>query len=262
MWIAHRVTLGASALLGALLFTGSMAPNTTTATPPLTVVGFGLAPLPAGSSSPPQLNLTLQVSDAAATAALASLEQDVATVRTALAKAGVPDTAITAQPPQLNYVPTTSSTTCQRLEKLKGVPIACPSPGFQASESVQVQFSSLTQLATTITATQISQSPGVQNVWIDSGNQIPGKPSDAALTAAYRQALADAQHTATLLAQAQGIRLGAVTAIRQGAGGSASCGGPGCGPLPPPGVTPPAIGPNQELVAVTVTYATEPASTP
>lgn len=261
MWISHRVTLGASALLGSLLFTGSMAPGTATATPPLTVVGFGLAALPASSSAPPRLNLNFQVSGAEATAALATLQQDVATVQAALAKAGVPGNAVITQAPQLNYVPTTSTTNCQRVEKLKGVPISCPSPGFQASESVQVTFSSLTQLAATLTATQIPQSPGVQNVWIDSGNGTPGKPSDAALTAAYRQALADAQHTATLLAKAQGIQLGAVTAIRQGTWGSAGCGGPGCGPLSLQGFTPPTPGPNQELVAVTVTYATQSSST-
>jgi len=264
MLIGHRVILGASALLGSLLLagTGSAALRTTTTTPPLTVVGFGLAALPTSPSTPapsPLLNLNFQVSGTNATTALANLQKDVATVQDVLAQAGVSANAVHSQAPQLNYVPSTSTSKCQQVEKLKDVPISCPSPGFQASESVEITFPSLTQLASTLTAHSIPQSPGVQNVWIDSGNGGPGKPSDAALTLAYRQALADAQHTATLLARAQGLQLGAVTAVRQGTWGTSGCGGPGCGPLPLQGITSPTVGPNQELVAVTVTYASQPA---
>lgn len=252
----HRLALAASATLGSLIFTGSTAAVANPpASPPLTVVGFGLATLSTGSASAPQLNLNFRVTDTNASNALATLQKDVSAVQAVLVQAGVPKASIVPQAVQLNYVPTTSTANCQQAEKLKGVPLSCPTPGFQAIENLDVTFPSLTQLADLLSTTQVGQSSGVQNVWINSG-EGPSRPDDAALSAAWHQALADAQHTAQLLAAAQGLQLGPVLSVSQGtlAGG---CGGPGCGPLWS-GVAPPPVGPNQALVAVTVTYGTKP----
>lgn len=257
----HRLALAASAALGSVIFAGSTAPAASpSASPPLTVEGYGLATLPTGRFGPPQLNVNFRVTGANPNEALATLQKDVSAVQASLTQAGVPTSAVAPQPPMLNYVPSTSLQNCQEAQKLKGVPISCPTPGFQASENLQVTFSSLTQLADFLTATPVAQSSGVQNIWIDSGGVGQIRPNDDALSAAYRQALADAQHTAQLLASAQGLRLGPPIAVRQGTAGG-GCAGPGCGPFLS-GMAPPTAGPNQALVAVTVTYSTTSPGSP
>jgi uncharacterized protein YggE len=257
----HRLALAASAALGSIIFAGSTAPAANpAASPPLTVEGFGLATLPTGGFGPPQLNLNFRVSGANANDALTTLQKDVSAVQASLTQAGIPAAAVAPQPPILNFIASTSLQNCQEAQKLKGVPISCPTPGFQASENLQVTFSTLTQLANFLTTTPVAQSSGVQNIWINSEGQGQTRPDDGALSAAYRQALADAQHTAQLLAAAQGLQLGPPIAVRQGTVGG-GCPGPGCGPFLS-GMAPPTAGPNQALVAVTVTYSTRPSGTP
>lgn len=227
--------------------------------PTLTVIGFGLANVAPAKSAAPQMEMELQASGATASGAVSSLAHDVAAVEQLLEKAGVQaaDISVQAQP-GLNYVDTASQANCQKIHQLKGIPGSCPPSGFQANEGLQVDFPSLTNLADALTASGVDQAAGVQNFYINQGNQAPSQPSSVALQAAYAQALQNASDTASLLAHADHLTLGPAVSLTQGAQTSTPCGGMGCGPAPLEGISPPQPGPNQQLVAVTVSYSTTP----
>ena len=231
-----------------------------TANPTLTVVGFGLANLtPSKATAPPELELNFLVAGATASQAVAELAADVALAEKALEKAGVPKAAFAPQgPPGLNFIAPVNQQSCEKLAKLKGVPPNCPSPGYQANEQIQVTFPNLTALATAITKADLAKAKGLANTWINSGGPLPATPTPSALAQAYRQAFQDADRTAQIIAAAQHRALGPILSVTEGAILNFPCGGMGCGPIPVQGINPPTPGPNQELVAVTVTYATSP----
>lgn len=226
--------------------------------PTLTVIGFGLVNLrSSGAASSPQLVLNLQTVAPTATAALAALTRDIAGIEKALKAVGVSSAEISIQgPPGLNYVSSVSQASCEKAYKLKGIPGKCTAPGFQTNESVQVTIGTLTRLAAVLTKSGVAKAPGVQNFYINQSGQNPGAATPAALTSGYAQAFRDARTTATLLARADQLSLGSLVSVTEGALLSTPCGGMGCSPTPVEGVNPPQPGPNQELVAVTVTYRT------
>ncbi len=255
-WLLLPVAMVATLTLGA----PSGYAQTSASGPILTVVGFGLANV-APSTAPPtaQLNLNLQASSSTASGAVASLQQDVAAVEKLLAKAGVKSAEVSAQgEPQINYVDSSSHANCQKIHQLKGIAGPCPSSGFQADESLEVNFPSLTDLADALTASGVTTAAGVQNFYMAQTSAGPLPPSPVALQAAYVQAIGQARSTAALLAVADGVALGATLSVTEGAQLSTPCGGMGCGPMPLQGINPPQVGPNQQLVVVTVTYGTTP----
>lgn len=226
--------------------------------PTLTVVGFSLAnlTLPAAPSVP-QLELSLQAAASSPVVALRTLDTDVSALRKALVAAGVSASAISPQgPATLDYVTGASKSTCEKVRRLKNISSPCLGPGFRAYESLQVTFPTLTRLATAIAHADVARAKGLQNFYISQGGSGPGQPSQATLRTAYAYALRNARETAQLLASAGGLTLGAAISIRQGAMVSSACSGMGCGPIPIPGLNAPAAGPNQQVIAVTVTYGT------
>jgi uncharacterized protein YggE len=255
-WLPSLAVLAATLALGV----PSGSAQAAGAGPTLTVVGFGLVNLspPNPGAIAPQLELNFQTSAATATAALQSLQADVAATEQALLGAGVPRAEMVPQgPPGLNYVTAVQETNCQKVYKLKGIPAHCTGPGFQANEQLQVTFPNLSRLAAALTKAHLATAKGVQNFWINQGGPGPSVPTPAALAEGYQQAFADAAKTASLLAAADHLTLGPAVAVTEGALlNNTPCGGMGCGPVPIQGIAPPPVGQNQELVAVTVSYAT------
>ena len=232
------------------------AATASSASPSLTVVGFGLVSAPT-QTTPPQLQLNLNTRGSTASAALRALDLDVSAIKHRLEAMGIKATAVGAQsPPQLTYITATNRVSCQKIRKLKPG-VTCPRPGFTASEGLQVTFPTLESLARVLSRTHVATGRGVQNFWINQGGGQPGQPTPAALARGYRAALADARRTAVALANADGLALGLATSVVQGAQpGVEGCGMGGCGGSI--GLSIPPVGPNQVLVAVTVTYATAP----
>lgn len=226
--------------------------------PTLTVIGFALANLPpSAAAATPQLELSLRTSAIHATSALQALQADVARLESALRAAGVPRSEIAPQgPPGLNYVSSASQVQCDKTYRLKNISGTCLGPGFQAYVALQVSFGSLSRLAAVVSRPDVTAAAGVQNFFINQAGSGFGAPSGAALTAAYRRALGDAQQTARLMARADHLVLGAAVSVTQGALLGMPCGGMGCSPTPIQGINAPQPGPNQELIAVTVAYRT------
>ncbi len=246
-------------LLGAGMLTapGAVRAAARSAPPTLAVVGFGLVDTPPATATPPVLELNLTVHGITASAAVQGLAADLAAIAHRLALMGLRAAAVQPQaPPQLNYLTATGVTNCQKVRKIKPG-VTCQKAGFAASEGVAVTFPSLTSLARALSQSDIATAHGVQNFWINQGGSQPGAPTTAALTAGYRAALAAARRTAEALAAADGRRLGPAVSVTEGAPSSvAGCGMGGCGA--PTGIPMPTPGPNQMLVAVTVTYTTQP----
>jgi uncharacterized protein YggE len=114
----------------------------------------------------------------------------------------------------------------------------------------------MAQLEKVVDETHLSADSAIQNVWIDAPS-VTMKPTPAALAAAYARAVNNAKKTAATLAAADHRQLGAQLAISEGAGGT-QCGGMQCGAGASLGINPPPVGNDQQLVAVTLTYATRP----
>ncbi len=223
-------------------------------TPTLTVVGFGVVSLPPAQAAPPQLELNLNVHGATASAALKALDGDLAAIERRLKAMGLRPSALDAQgPPQLNYITSAGQAGCRKAAKVKPG-LTCPAAGFAASEGLQVTFPSLASLARVLSRTDVARGPGVQNFWVNQGGTQAARPAAAALAAGYGAALADARASALALAAAEGVVLVRALSVTEGAQADGGCGMGGCGPTF--GVSPPPVGPNQMLVAVTVTYAT------
>ena len=255
-WLLLPVAMLATLTLGA----PSGYAQTSAPGPTLTVVGFGLANVaPTTTPATEQLNLNLQASSSTASGAVASLAQDVAAVAKLLGKAGGKSTRISAQgEPQLNYVDSSSQASCQKIHQLKGIAGPCPPSGFQADESLEVTFPTLVDLADALTASGVTTAQGVQNFYMNQTNAGPLPPSPVALQSAYAQAIGQARSTASMLADADGVTLGAALSITEGAQLSTSCGGMGCGPPPPQGINPPPGGSDQQPGGLTGTYTTTP----
>jgi uncharacterized protein YggE len=207
--------------------------------PTLTVVGYGLVnmtPVPS-NSAPQQLQITLQASGANAPATLTALRRDASTVtRQLIHKARINARAITTLgPPNINI-------------NDNGVE-------YQANETIEATFSSLTQLANALQASDVANDPGVQNVFANPLNASNLVASASALTAGYEAAFANAQQTAEVMAQADHLQLGQAVSVSESSASNGGCNAMGnCNPTAVG--NPPLVGNNQELVMVTVTYDT------
>ena len=204
--------------------------------PTMTVVGYGVVTVPASSTNPgPQvLQVNFQESASSAPAVLRILHRDEAQVTAQLEKAGVSASAITDQgPPNFNI-------------NVGG--------DYQVNDTLQVEFPTLFKLATVLQKSDVANDGSVQNVFASPLNNTQPSPTSSAMTAGYQAAFANAQQTAQEMAQADNLQLGQVTSVSQGSTGGGGCypmGG--CSPLMG---NPPTLGPNQQLVTVTVTYDT------
>ncbi|PSR22669.1 MAG: hypothetical protein C7B47_16435 [Sulfobacillus thermosulfidooxidans] len=128
---------------------------------------------------------------------------------------------------------------------------------YQATETLQVTFPTLGRLADALQASGIANDVDVQDMFVSPVNSTYLAPTAAALTGGYQAAFANAQATAQMMAQADHLQLGQVVSVTEGNAASANgtCSAMnGCNPTPVG--NPPQVGPNQELVTVTVTYDT------
>lgn len=206
--------------------------------PTLTVVGYGVVDMtPAPSNpGPQQLQVTFQESGINAPAALRALGRDVAKARAQFEKAGVSPGAIVVQgPPNLNF-------------NVNG-------GGFQDNQTLVVTFPTLMRLANALQASGVENDAGVQNVFANPMNSSAPAATAAQLTAGYQAAFVNAQQTAQIMAQGDNLQLGQAVSVTEGGASTGGCSAMGmCNPSPVG--NPPQIGPNQELVTVTVTYDT------
>ena len=256
-WHVAKWALALAAGLALFGSQGALAANAPS--PTLTVVGYGVVNLPPQKSGLPQLQFYLNVHGQTAVATLRTLNGDVAAIEHRLKALGLRTSAFQPQgPPQLNYVTGVALKNCQKVAKLKPG-LSCQKPGYTANEGLQVTFPSLQSIASALSRTDVSTAHGVQNFYINPGGTEPQAPTTVALTAGYRAALKSARQTAVALAAAEGVTLGPVLTVTEGGlTASSGCGAMGCGPEPVTGVVLPQVGPDQELVGVTLTYATRP----
>ena len=235
------------ALVGSALMAGAMVPlsgfgQTVSAAagpgPTLTVVGYGIVNMTPASTNagPQQLQISIQESGNTASAVLISLSRDVTKVRAQLEKASVRASSISTQgPPNLN------------IDNHGG--------GFEANETLVVNFSSMIQLGNALTASNVSDDTFVQNTFSNALNPSAPTATAAELAAGYQAAFANGAQTAQMMAQADNLQLGQSVSLVESGASYSGCGGMG-GCYATPAGNPPQVGPNQELVTVTETYDT------
>lgn len=235
LWMTS-LSIAAAACITTLMGLREPARLTAGSTPTLTVAGFAVVNLTQPTeTTPPQLELNFQETAAKVQSTTAMLNTAMASVRARLQKAGVRANAISTQgPPNLNN----------------------QNGSWQADSTVQVTFRSIAQLEKVVDETNVSTDTAIQNVWINTPS-VTMRPTQQALAAAYVKAVGNAEKTAMRMAAADHRQLGAQLALTEGAGGT-QCGAMACGSGTSLGITPPAVGNNQELVAVSLTYATTP----
>jgi hypothetical protein len=241
--LAATPSAAATATSGSGAQTGGSAVPAAASGPQLTAVGYSVLPLPAATSAtqPASVNVDLSVTNRRASVALAQLQAAAASLRNEATRAGVPAAEIATQgPPSVNLNVGANS--------------------YQAGMALALGVRSLPAAAALIDRLRLGSDPAVGNVWIDTPSQA-GAPGAQALSAAYTSALAQAHASALVLAAADHLTLGAQLAVTEGAPAAAPpcAAGSGCTDLIAPGVPePPLVGPDQQLIAVTVTYATSP----
>ncbi len=227
--------------------------------PNLTVVGFGVADLPATGPTlaAEEINFNLSVDGSTAGSALATIRADLSRDTAALGKAGVTAAQITLQgPPAINFNSSLPAAKCAAIQKVKGKAFTCPRGAYQAYASLTVTLPTLGSAARVLDRISASPLPGVQNFFLNPATSAV-TPTAASLERAYAQALAQARSTARMLAAADHLTLGVAASIREGAPAQAQCGAMGGCPVGlAPGIVAPTAGPGQVLVAVTVTYRT------
>ena len=230
------LSLGAAVATAAAL--GLREPVQQTAVLPstLTVVGFAVVNMTEATAfPPPQLQLNFQEAEPTIQGAMNSLHKAMAAVTARLKKAGVKADAISTQgPPNVND----------------------QNGDWQVDATIQVNFSSFAHLEKVTDETGVANDAAIQNVWIN--NSVSNvKATPAALAQGYARAVHNAETTAAAIANADGRQLGAQLSVYQGAG-STQCGAMACGAGASLGINPPQLSANQELVAVTATFATKP----
>lgn len=220
--------------------------------PDLTVVGFGLAdetPQPAPPLSSPQsgalqVNVNLQVISTRATTALQRLAADLRAAEADARAAGVPESAIVQQGPQnLNFDSSQQA--------------------YRADATLVLNLKTLAGGARMLDRLNLPKLPDVSNVWVNFPTAVGTTlaPTPRSMAAAYAAAFADAARAARLMAAADGLTLGRQVSVAEGAPAMGQCGMGGCNPALVPGLMQvPWPGPNQTVVAVTVTYATTEAA--
>jgi uncharacterized protein YggE len=236
-WVSRWRWTAIAALAGLAAAGGGVAQSATGPGPTLTVVGYGVVNTTmVETATPPELQVNLQESGTNPTLVLRAIYQDIAQVKAQLEKAGASASAVSVQnPPNLN---------------------AQQGGTFSANVGVTVAFPTLARLAHVLTASNIANDSAVQNVWINQASTTP-VASPAAVASGYAAALNNAAASAAAIAAADHLHLGAQVSVSEGTL-SPSCNAMGgCGPAPMD-VIMPTVGPNQELVAVTVTYDTNP----
>lgn len=244
--------VAAAVLVGSPVVSRAAAPRSA---PSVTVVGFGVVNVAPAPQARPQLEFNLSTHGATASAALAAFDRDARAIERRLQAMGLKPSAFVLQgAPQLNFITTSNQASCRKAQTIKPG-LQCQKPGYSAGQTLQVSFPTLVSLAAVLSRTHVVHRAGVQNFWIGQGNAPAARPSAAALAKGYRQALADARRTAIAVAEADGLVLGPAVRVTEGEGSSAeACAIGGCGAMV--GLSPPPTGPNQMLLAVTVTYVT------
>lgn len=232
-----RWVVGVGAAVAVLATVGLRAPTLKAAdsSAALTTVGFALVNMTTMSASTPlQLQINFQETTETIQAAMSLVQQAMTKVTARLEKAGIKANAISQQgPPSLNN----------------------QDGSWQVSTTLQVNFQSMTQLATVADKTQVTDNPAVQNIFINSPLATM-KATAAAVAAGYARAVQNAARTAAFIAKADHRKLGSVVSIEEGAGDLPSQSlGYNSAAL---GINPPQPGANQEVLAVTVTYRTLP----
>lgn len=229
------VGLSVAAVMALTAVVGLREPAQATETSPtLSVVGFSVVNLTQSTeTSPPQLQLSFQETETQVRDVIRVLNQAMARVTARLKAVGVPASAISTQgPPNLN--------------NLDGE--------WQADSTLQITFATMAQLEKVVDETHLSANSAIQNVWISTPS-VTMKPTPAALAAAYARAVSNAKKTAATIAASDHRQLGAQLAMSEGAGGT-QCGAMECGAGASLGINPPPVGNDQQMVAVTLTYAT------
>lgn len=232
-----RWVVGVGAAVAVLATVGLRAPTLKAAdlSARLTTVGFALVNMTANSASTPlQLQINFQETTETIKASMSLVQQAMAKVTTRIEKAGVKANAITQQgQPSLNN----------------------QDGSWQVSTTLQVNFRSMTQLATVADKTEVTDNPAVQNIFVNSPSSTM-KATAAAVAAGYASAVQNSARTAAFIASADHRKLGTVVSIEEGAGDLPSQSlGYSSASL---GINPPQPGANQEVLAVTVTYRTLP----
>lgn len=203
--------------------------------PTLTVVGYGVVTMtPPSTVGPQQLQITFQTEGSNGPNTLRALNKSVAAARAQLEKVGVSAKTIGTQgPPNLNF----------------------NSGQYQANVTLQVNFPTLTRLVDVMQASGVQNDINIQNTFINQVNPSNPTATAAQLSAGYRAAFANARTTAQQMAQADSLTLGVAVSVSEGTANTVSC-NPMNGCTGVSSVSPPPIGQNQELVAVTITYDT------
>ena len=228
---------GAVLMAGAFVPLGGLGQSVSAANSPgptLTVVGYGLVNMTPSSSNPgpQQIQINIQEQGTSGPAVLRALSHDLAKLKTQMEKVGASASDITIQQaPNLNI---------------------SNGGGFNANETIEVNFPTLMQLAKAYTASGAANDVFVQNAFIIPANSPGLVASAAGLTAGYQAAFANAEQTAQAMAQADNLQLGQSVSITEGGSSNNGCSAMG-GCYAPPAGNPPQVGPNQELVTVTVT---------
>ncbi|PSR20261.1 MAG: hypothetical protein C7B45_15735 [Sulfobacillus acidophilus] len=230
-------------LAGALLLAGIVVPwigvhqpanAATIPGPTLTVVGYGIVTMNAPTTAgPQQLQITFQTEGSNGPNTLRDLNKSVTAARIQLEKAGVSAKAFSTEgPPNLSY----------------------NNVQYQANVTLEVTFPTLTRLADAMQASGVQNDANVQNTFVNQVTATP-TPTAAQLSAGYRAAFANALTTAQQMAQADNLTLGHSVSVYEGSANTISC-NPMNGCTGISSVSPPSVGQNQELVAVTITYDT------
>ena len=216
--------------------------------PALTVVGFGLVSLPVESSTQtqaserPQIGISFSVESASPVKALDALTTALKGLQTKAQRAGVPQSDISEQgAPNLNYNGNSGN--------------------FTASAGLQIDLPSLNAVAAVMTKLPLTSNPDINNVYVNNTSpNVSAPPTASAVSAGYAQAFAEALSTARLMAASNHLRLGAELSVREGAPSQQECSAMGgCNGVLAPGLVQiPMVSPNQQAVAVTVTFATAP----
>jgi uncharacterized protein YggE len=194
--------------------------------PDLTVVGFGLA---TGSASGYQLSLNFQMSNANLARSISDMQAAVRHAAVKFEGAGIPASHIEVQPLGINDSPKAS---------------------IQVTDGLSVSLTSLKQVAAVQRFLTSGALLGVNNYYLSSNYQPSISPGQ--LRAAYRVAWRNAEATARAMAAAQGLTLGNVVSESEGQAAANCAGGGYCPVVNYQG----ALGPNQTLEPMTVTFAT------
>lgn len=184
------------------------APGTTVTGPSVSATGVATI---AGSAVPPEprtltVGVEVRTDGSDIPGAFKEVDAKIAAVRAALARVGVPDSAVRLQ--HFNIYPQYGP---PPMKESAPVPPTKVLTGYLVSETLQVEASGRDQLATAMAAAIAAGATSV-NTFVPDNPQ--GQPPDTdALAAAVAQATGQAKALAQAAAQAAGVRLGRLRSL-------------------------------------------------